>query len=131
MIVRSPKGYEMTTERLVEAINAHNAETGIQDVIKAAKITLNRLGSLYNNIGLVRGNNTHCVLAKGWKNGREEVKVFYDTFWIFQTEEELENHSYKNIKHEFFDVVQWFDSYSNSYTAAVDVLELLKEYDND
>ncbi len=117
----------MTKERLVEAVNFLNPETGIQDLIVSAKKTIQYL-TKNNRLDFYRGEKTHfpkldvgnercCVLARGWKDGHNRIEVN-------MTHAELDGEC---INHSFIDVVRWFDCLRSDLIAAESVLALLEE----
>lgn len=128
----------MTKERLVEAITANNPD-GIKDVIKAAKRTIEEwldkpgfpteLKESYLETGtvdcMVRMEPSRCLLAWGWLNGFASVSVSRGT-WSSSPDPDG---SYACRIHKCWDVVDWFDSFDSSFSAAEAVLKLLKEYD--
>ncbi len=123
----------MTKERLVEAITWNNP-TGVADVIKAAKKTVelceeydeewvNDISYEYKGIDesmlpcLIVGDGQKCVLAWGWINGHKTISVEHDHYSI--------EVSGKDLKHPYSDVVKWFDSLGSDLEAANKVLRIL------
>ncbi len=121
----------MTRERLEEAINFLNPETGIQDVIKSARMTRKLLmeeGEKYTSSlgawedGLMEAAvATRCVLARGWKDGNTLVEVGSNEVLI-----QSAGSPYTVENHPYSDVVSWFDHF-NDLDAVENVLITLGE----
>ncbi len=113
----------MTKTRLLQAINHFNPETGLEDVIKAAKDTIRLYDEVYPELplysdlfdrGLLRMSGSCCLLARAWKNGHN--KIWVGTYGV-ELGGERESHSYS-------DVVDWFDGIPG-LDAAKEALKIL------